>query len=163
NGQAHLNHILWDRNTTANNGVFDEIGRLDGAAGFDLDGYHITSFSMALGAGADAGVTVDIDGEPRPAPQNTQPDLGADEYPFQPGVDLSAQKVVFEPKGVVTVDQNTGQTTFSVVQDYLIRFFHGNSVTEPLHVAISDSLASKIGKIGISSIIACRNNLLRNS
>ncbi|HUX78082.1 MAG TPA: right-handed parallel beta-helix repeat-containing protein [Anaerolineae bacterium] len=41
--------------------------------------YHIGPASAMTGRGMDAGVNNDADGDPRPAPEGTYPDLGADE------------------------------------------------------------------------------------
>lgn len=41
--------------------------------------YHLNFASVMAGRGMDAGVSTDIDGDPRPSPDGTLPDLGADE------------------------------------------------------------------------------------
>ncbi len=41
--------------------------------------YHIGLASVMAGRGSEIGVAEDIDGDPRPAPEATNPDIGADE------------------------------------------------------------------------------------
>jgi hypothetical protein len=80
-GVATLTHTLWDNNVTKIVGVVGETGGLDGSAAFEVDGYHLSADSDALGQGASGtGIDDDIDGDPRPVPPGTPPDLGADEY-----------------------------------------------------------------------------------
>ncbi|MEJ5310631.1 MAG: right-handed parallel beta-helix repeat-containing protein [Anaerolineae bacterium] len=138
-GAATLRQTLWDRNTTPSVGTINATGSITGPAGFDWDGVHLTRFSMAVERGVQAGVLHDIDGDTRPTPAGTLPDLGADEYRFTPETDLIAEKLAFAPKGMVTVD-GSGEVSFAVRQDYLLRFFHGTAVAEPLQVLITDVL-----------------------
>ncbi|HHY57592.1 MAG TPA: hypothetical protein GYA08_19375 [Chloroflexi bacterium] len=139
-GAATLAQTLWDRNTTPTVGTVNETGHIDGPAGFDWDGFHLTRFSAALERAIQTGVAHDIDGDVRPTPAGTSPDLGADEHLFTPTSDLIAGKWAFAPKGIVTVDGNTGAINFAVWQHYLLRFFHGMEDPEPLHVTITDEL-----------------------
>ncbi len=139
-GAATLQQTLWDRNTTPTVGAINETGHLEGPAGFDWDGVHLTRFSMAVERALQTGVTHDMDGDARPTPAGTLPDLGADEYRFTPETDLIAEKWAFAPKGVVTVDGYTGEVNFAVRQDYLLRFFHGTADPAPLPIVITDEL-----------------------
>lgn len=135
-----LLQTLWDRNTTPIIGTVNETGHIDGPAGFASDGYHLTRFSMAIERGVAAGVADDIDGGPRPDPADTLPDLGADEHPFNPETDLIAENLAFEPLGVITYDSFTDQMSFDIWQRYLLRFYHGTAVPEPLDVLVTDFL-----------------------
>ncbi|MGD2105335.1 MAG: right-handed parallel beta-helix repeat-containing protein, partial [Anaerolineae bacterium] len=78
-GSVTMAHTLWDANGQDVVGVVAETNRVEGSAGFDADGYHLTSGSAALERGGVTGVLDDIDGEARPQPPGTSPDLGADE------------------------------------------------------------------------------------
>ncbi len=143
-GAVSLQQTLWDRNTTSTVGAVAETGHVDGPAGFDWDGVHLTRFSMAVERAIQTGVTYDIDDDVRPTPVGTLPDLGADEYRFTPETDLIAEKLAFAPKGIVTVDGYTGEVNFAVWQHYLLRFFHGTAAAEPLYIAITDELPNTL-------------------
>jgi hypothetical protein len=79
---VEMNNTLWDNVPTRSDGEGVLVNNLPfyGRAAFDLDGYHLTRQSAAIGKGAAVGVSVDIDNEARPLPAGTLPDLGADEF-----------------------------------------------------------------------------------
>lgn len=145
-GVAWLNNTLWDRNTVRSSGAgtLHDTQPFSGAAGFGADGYHLTKYSTALEKGALTGLDHDLDGELRPAPAGSLPDLGADEYTSQAVTALIAEKLAAALKAVLTVDPYSGDLSFKVQQDYLIRFFHGNEVPTPLNLTITDSLPSQL-------------------
>ena len=58
-----------------------DLHTFNGAATFEVDGYHIQAASEAVGRGLIGLSTVDIDGDVRPLPAGNLPDLGADEIP----------------------------------------------------------------------------------
>jgi len=79
---------IWDYNGFYDNGATCAPGLTGGT--HDVEGnpqfvdraggdYHIGPASAMAGRGMDAGVNSDTDGDPRPAPEGTYPDLGADE------------------------------------------------------------------------------------
>jgi plastocyanin len=145
-GTANLTQTLWDRNTTPVIGVINETGHIDGLAGFDLDGYHITRYSAALGQGIDAGVTDDIDGDARPMPFGTPPDLGADEFPYVLGEDVSAEMDAFDPQWVVAFDPQSGEGYGMLRLQYLLRYYYGSSEANPpdAMVSITDTLPAEL-------------------
>jgi len=143
-GAANLRQTLWDRNTTPTVGAIVETGHIDGPAGFDWDGVHLTRFSMAVERALQAGVPHDLDGDTRPTPAGTLPDLGADEYRFTPETDLIAEKLAFAPKGIVNVDSFSGEVSFAVWQHYLLRFFHGTADPDPLYLTFTDELPAPL-------------------
>jgi len=145
-GAATLNNTLWDRNTNnkVGNGSLNDIDPFTGAAGFGSDGYHLTKYSSALQKGIPTGLDVDIDGETRPAPADTMPDLGADEFTSQAVTPLIAESWALEPRGILTVDPLSGDMSFKVQQDYFIRFFHGSDVPVPLPLTITDILPDEL-------------------
>ncbi len=81
---ATINGILWYATpitlSQANSTTAIIQNQVEGDPAFDVDGYHLTAASLAIGAGVPTGPWSDIDNEPRRNP----PDLGADEY-WAPG------------------------------------------------------------------------------
>ncbi len=73
-----LTTTLWNNVTTPIQGGATEIGSVNGAAGFAVDGYHITAVSDALNAAIPTAVYLDIDNQRRP--QYGGYDIGADEW-----------------------------------------------------------------------------------
>jgi CSLREA domain-containing protein len=141
-GAVTMTRTLWDGNTTNTSGPVSETGYLDGPAWFAPDGYHLTRYSAALAQGVDAGVTDDVDGQGRPLPAGTAPDLGADEYPYNPGEEFVAEKVAFLPQWIVQPEPLAGR----LQQRYLIRFFYGSPEPSPpdLTVAVTDTLPAEL-------------------
>lgn len=145
-GVVWLNNTLWDRNTVRSSGAgtLHDAQPFTGAAGCGADGYHLTQFSSALGKGVATTLNHDLDGEPRPAPTGTLPDLGADEYTSLAVTHLIAEKLATALKAVLTADPYSGDLSFQVQQDYLIRFFHGSEVATPLNLTITDNLPAPL-------------------
>ncbi len=81
-GTASLNTTLWHANDTDWSGNVLRTNDYSGDPAFALDGYHLTTDSLAIDRGIDAGVTVDVDGDSRP--QGAGYDIGADEFPLSP-------------------------------------------------------------------------------
>ena len=131
--QVHLTNTLWDNNDTNTQGAVNEVGHVDGPAAFDLDGYHLTEFSAALGQGVDAGLSEDIDGEARPQPAGSAPDLGADEAGGGPASGTTAEKVAFDPKWVYA-DSASGLPKGHLQQRYLIRLFNDEPTAQDYSV-----------------------------
>ena len=81
---ATINGILWSATpitlSQANSTTAIVHNQVEGDPAFDVDGFHLTAASPAIGAGVSTGSWPDIDHEPRRSP----PDLGADEY-WAPG------------------------------------------------------------------------------
>jgi hypothetical protein len=119
NSTATLTSTLWDGNGQDIIGVVNEVGRVDGSAAFDADGYHLTGSSDALQQGVDAGVLDDIDGEDRPQPAGTAPDLGADENGGAPPVrawDKEIDGQTWEPAFSQTVEISDVVEIIDVIQ-----------------------------------------------
>jgi hypothetical protein len=132
-GQVQMAQTLWDNNNTHIDGVVTEVGHLEGQAAFDLDGYHLTEFSAALGQGVDAGLNDDIDGEARPQPAGSQPDLGADEFSAGPTTGATAEKTAFEPQWVYEANA-VGLPKSHLRQRYLIRLFNDEAAAQDYSV-----------------------------
>jgi hypothetical protein len=76
---ATLEGVLWHANASDWDGAGVVLGSdyTWGDPHFDVDGYHLSSGSVALDMGLSTGVAVDVDGDARP--YCAAPDLGADE------------------------------------------------------------------------------------
>lgn len=88
----------WSTNiiTTGTVNVWSDPGFVDPAGG----DYHLGPHSAAIDAGVDAGVATDQDGEARP--RGCAPDIGADEFPGLPPLELTRTSVV-EGNGTLTL------------------------------------------------------------
>jgi hypothetical protein len=141
-GTATLTQTLWDRNETDVIGTINETGHINGPAAFDLDGYHLTRYSAALEQGIETGLRDDIDGDLRPMPAGTNPDLGADEYPYVLGMDFAAEKFAFDPQWVIEYDPDTGESISYLRQQYLLRYYYGSPDPNPpdLTLSVTDTL-----------------------
>jgi parallel beta-helix repeat protein len=77
-----VNGILWHSTpitiSQATTATVTVQNQYQGDPRFAADGYHLLAGSAAIDKGVDAGVTTDIDGDSRP--QDSAPDLGADEW-----------------------------------------------------------------------------------
>jgi len=145
-GSVTLTQTLWDQNGTPVVGTIQETGRSEGVAGLAADGIHLTRYSAAIGQGAPTAVTQDIDGEQRPQPAGTQPDLGADEYIYNPLEVFDTDQTAFPPVWVFTTDPVNGDPVTELQQDYVIRFFYGSPETNPaaLNISIQDRLPASL-------------------
>ncbi len=80
-----MNATLWHENSINTNGEGSIIHTNDYTgnphyADAATWNYHLTPGSAALDAAVDAGIALDMDGQPRPNPDTSLPDLGADEF-----------------------------------------------------------------------------------
>lgn len=142
NASVTLAQTLWDRNEAPLIGTIQETGHLEGLAGLAQDGIHLTRYSAALSQGVDAGVAEDIDGESRPRPAGTAPDLGADEFPYNPDEFFAAEQVAFPGQWLFQPNAVSGLPGWVLSQRYLIRYYYGSSQANPpaLTVAVTDTL-----------------------
>jgi hypothetical protein len=143
-GTIEMSNTLWDNVSTKvaeGTGTLTEYAAVYGKALFDLDGYHLTRQSRAVGMGAPAGVTDDIDGEARPLPVGTNPDIGADEYPF-------AQAKVFWMEFYAGAPRLEATETggVQIKQDLDVFWNYGSDATSPpdLPVFVTDTLPAEM-------------------
>jgi hypothetical protein len=139
-GSLVMDHTLWDNVPTRlmpGAGSLIEYSSFAGKANFDLDGYHLTRSSNALGLGADVGVTTDVDGEARPLPAGSMPDLGADEFPIgqTPSIEVDFYS------GDVKLEM-TSSGGVKIVQEYYLFWNYGSEDQNPppLNITITDTL-----------------------
>ncbi len=142
NSSVTLTQTLWDQNGTPVIGTIQETGHITGIAGLATDGLHLTRYSAAIQQGVASDVVFDMDGELRPQPAGTQPDLGADEYIYNPLEVFDTDQTAFPPVWVFTTDPVSGDPVTELQQDYVVRFFYGSPEVNPsaLDIAIQDRL-----------------------
>ena len=139
-GSLEMNHTLWDNvpiRLEAGAGSLVENFSISGQAKFDLDGYHLTRSSNAIGLGADVGVASDVDGNLRPQPPGSLPDLGADEFPR--GQTLSFEIEFYS--GDVKMEM-TASGGVQIVQEYYLFWNYGSEeeAPPPIAITITDTL-----------------------
>ena len=138
-GGVQMYRTLWDNVPTllAGGGSLLNDTPVYGKADLDLDGYHLTRQSKAIGVGLDVGVTTDIDGDPRPSPKGTLPDIGADEFT---GSQAPSFWIEFYDAGPQLVATTSGGV--QIQQDFYVFWNYGSDQTSPpaLPVAITDTL-----------------------
>lgn len=127
NGGLSLNSVLFDEASVPNQVVYDQSWeapdpdiRVEGSAGLDVDGYHLTAGSDAIDAGEDLTLTYDIDREPRLF--GTAPDLGADESPFSKAAGVSAQMFAGQPQWKINYLSTGAPPLTTFEQTYLISY-----------------------------------------
>ncbi len=127
NGDFSLNSVLFDETSVPSPVVTqyswrapDPDIRVEGDAGLDFDGYHLTAASDAIDAGTDLTLTYDIDREPRLF--GTAPDLGADESPFSETTGVSAQLFAGTPQWKVNYLASGAPPLTTFEQTYLIPY-----------------------------------------
>lgn len=125
----NMANTLWDGNGTdlidANNTVV-RIGDVQGNAGLDSDGYHLTAGSDAIDAGIEAGIDVDIDGKSRPL--CGVPDIGAEESilcHWSAPDEVTLEKLAYPTKALVRLDGLSGEAEYSLLQQYAILLSNG--------------------------------------
>ncbi len=145
-GVVTMTQTLWDRNVTPVVGVIQETGHLEGFAGLDTDGCHLTRYSAALSQGLDSGTAEDLDGESRPQPAGTAPDLGSDEFLYNPNDFFVAETVAFDPQWVILPDPESGEPYGLMRQQYMLRYYYGSPNPNPpaLTVTITDTLPDEL-------------------
>ena len=154
-GNVEMYNTLWDKVPTLFNGVGPLINNTPfyGSAAFDLDGYHLTRKSAAIGKGSAQGVTTDIDGEARPLPIGTLPDLGADEYPA--GLTPIFESDFYSEPPRLEVIASGG---VQIRQEFFLFWFYGSEENNPpsLPITITNTLGN--GMIFDSSEISGSGN-----
>ncbi len=140
-GGVEMHHTLWDNVTTLLSGPGSLINDVPvyGKAELDLDGYHLTRLSKAIGMGADVGVAFDIDGEGRPLPVGTLPDIGADEFIEDQGPSFWIEFYDAGPQFILTPGGSA-----QIQQDFYFFLFYGSDQADPpdLPVTITDTMGS---------------------
>jgi hypothetical protein len=144
-GHVTMNTTLWDQNTTNIIGTVTNNNPKTGPAAFDTDGYHITQDSAALAQGQASSLTLDIDRDPRPFPEGSAPDIGADEY-WSPSLVNVAEQVVFDPILTAEINPETHLPQLVVQQKYLLRYGYGSpdQNAPDVDVAITDTLPTEM-------------------
>lgn len=126
-GCLSLNNVLFDEATVLDPVVYDYSWaapdpdiRVEGSAGLEVDGYHLTAVSDAIDAGVDLSLTFDIDNEPRLF--GTAPDLGADESPFSKAAGVSAHMFSSQPAWKISYPGTGAPPLTTFEQAYLIPY-----------------------------------------
>jgi hypothetical protein len=143
-GSLEMHNTLWDNVTTKTGGdagTLTEVASIYGKALFDLDGYHLTRNSRAIGLGADVGVETDIDGEARPSPAGSAPDIGADEYPVSQAPAFWLEFYSEDPRLEATASGGV-----RVEQDFYLFFNYGSEEANPpdLPITIANTLPAEM-------------------
>jgi hypothetical protein len=136
-----MNNTLWDNVPLRSDGEGVLVNNLPfyGKAAFDLDSYHLTRQSAAIGKAVPSGVSLDIDNEARPLPAGTLPDLGADEFT---GDQAPKFWIEFYSEPPRLEARSTGGVR--ILQEFYIYWNYGSDVEDPpdLPVVITSTLGS---------------------
>lgn len=143
NATLELHHTLWDDVAQVESGDGSIINDTPfyGKAMFDLDGYHLTRFSAAVGKGLPSGVSEDLEGDARPQPPGTLPDLGADEFTGSQDPSFWVEFYSDEPR--LEIREEGG---VRVEQNFFIFWNYGSDETnpDPLDLVITAALDSSM-------------------
>jgi hypothetical protein len=140
-GGVEMHHTLWDNVPIllSGPGSLNNDTPVFGKSELDLDEYHLTRQSMAIGMGVDVGVSIDIDGNVRPSPAGTLPDIGAVEFTEPQGPSFW---IDFYDEGPQFVAAANGGA--QIQQDFYIFWYYGSDQTSPpeLPMTMTDTLGT---------------------